>query len=64
MNLIIDIPEETYQATCNGSMLPPDVKNVVAAIKDGIQLPDEDGILIETEEWTMILNSEHQQLQK
>ncbi len=39
MKLIIDIPEETYQATCNGSMLPPDVANVVIGIKNGTQLP-------------------------
>lgn len=38
MKLIIDIPEETYRATCYGSMLPPDVKNVVNGIKNGISL--------------------------
>lgn len=40
MKLIIDIPEDTYIATRNGNMLPPDVKNVVEAIKDGTPLPD------------------------
>ena len=41
MKLIIDISEETYKATCNGSMLPPDVKNVVDAIKNSTSLEDE-----------------------
>ena len=39
MKLIIDIPEETYKATCDGCMLPPDVENVVQGIKRGTPLP-------------------------
>lgn len=41
MQIVIDIPEDTYKATCNESMLPPDVKNVVDAITNGIPLPQE-----------------------
>lgn len=40
MKLIIDIPEDSYKATRNGCMLPPDVENVVQGIKNGIPLPD------------------------
>ena len=39
MKIVIDIPEDTYKAICNGCMLPPDVKNVVRGIKNGISLP-------------------------
>lgn len=39
MQIIIDIPENSYKATCNGCMLPPDVENVVEAIKNGTPLP-------------------------
>jgi len=39
MQIVIDIPEETYKATCNGCMLPPDVENVVQGIKNGTPLP-------------------------
>lgn len=39
MKLIIDISEDSYKATCNGYMLPPDVENVVQGIKNGIPLP-------------------------
>ena len=39
MKLIIDIPEKTYTATCQGHMLPPDVTNVIEAIKAGAPLP-------------------------
>lgn len=39
MELIIKIPEDSYKATCNGYMLPPDVENVVQGIKNGIPLP-------------------------
>ena len=41
MKRIIDIPEETYKATCNGSMLPPDVDNVINAIKNSTPLSEE-----------------------
>ena len=41
MKLVINIPETTYDATCKGNMLPPDVKNVVEAIKNGTPLIDE-----------------------
>ena len=33
IELVIKIPEDSYKATCNGCMLPPDVENVVNAIK-------------------------------
>ena len=39
MKLVIDISEESYKATCNGYMLPPDVENVVQGIKNGRPLP-------------------------
>lgn len=46
MKIVIDIDENSYKATCRGSMLPPDVKNVVNAIKTGIVLPKGHGDLI------------------
>lgn len=46
MKLVIDISEETYTATCQGHMLPPDVTNVIEAIKAGALLP-EHGYLID-----------------
>lgn len=39
MKLIIDIPEDSYKATCDECMLPPDVRNVVQGIKNGKPLP-------------------------
>lgn len=50
MEVVINIPDETYKATCNGSMLPPDVKNVVEAIKNGTPLPKGHGDLIDRRE--------------
>ena len=41
MKIVIEIPEDTYSATCNGCMLPPDVENVVNAIKNGTPLPEQ-----------------------
>ena len=38
MQIVIDIPEDSYKATCNGCMLPPDVENVVQGIKNGTPL--------------------------
>ena len=46
MQIVIDIPEETYKATCNGCMLPPDVENVVRGIKNGTPLPKVHGRLM------------------
>ena len=41
VELVIKIPEDSYKATCNGHMLPPDVENVVQGIKNGTPLtPD------------------------
>lgn len=40
MKIVIDIPEDSYKATCDGCMLPPDVKSVVQGIKNGVPLPD------------------------
>lgn len=55
MKMTIDIPKDSYEATCNGSMLPPDVENVVNAIKNGtlIQVHNISGI-IETLEKILI----------
>ena len=39
MKIVIDISEETYKATCNESMLPPNVENVISGIKNGTPLP-------------------------
>lgn len=39
MKIVIDIPEDSYKATCDGCMLPPDVENVVQGIKNGVPLP-------------------------
>ena len=50
MQIVIDIPEDTYKATCNESMLPPDVKNVVNAIKNGTPLPKGHEDLIDRDE--------------
>lgn len=47
MRVVIDISEDSYKATCSGSMLPPDVKNVVNAIKNGTVLPKGHGDLID-----------------
>lgn len=50
MKIVIDIPEDTYIATCNELMLPPDVRNVVNAIKTGTLLPKGYGRLIDADE--------------
>lgn len=47
MELIIKISEDSYKATCNGHMLPPDVENVVRGIKNGTPLPEGHGDLID-----------------
>lgn len=39
MQIVIDISEDVYKATCDGCMLPPDVREVVQGIKNGIPLP-------------------------
>ncbi|MBR0090197.1 MAG: hypothetical protein IJP92_00645 [Lachnospiraceae bacterium] len=46
MKIVIDIPKETHEATCNSNMCPSDVTNVVKAIKDGTPLPKRHGRLI------------------
>ena len=46
IELVIKIPEDSYKATCNGWMLPPDVENVVQGIKNGTPLPKGHGRLI------------------
>ena len=50
MEIVIDIPEESYKATCDGCMLPPDVENVVQGIKNGTPLPKGHGRLIDARE--------------
>lgn len=47
MRLVIDILEDTYKATCSGSMLPPHVENVVNAIKNGTPLPKGHGRIVD-----------------
>ena len=47
IELVIKIPEDSYKATCNGCMLPPDVENVVQGIKNGTPLPKGHGDLID-----------------
>lgn len=47
IELVIKISEDSYKATCNESMSPPDVENVVNAIKDGTPLPKGHGRLID-----------------
>ena len=41
IEFVIKISEDSYKATCNGYMLPQDVKNVVQGIKNGIPLEQE-----------------------
>lgn len=48
--IVLKIPEETYKNTCNGSMLPPDVTNVINAIKNSTPLPKGHGKLIDADE--------------
>ena len=49
MKIVIDIPEDSYKATCDGCMLPPDVENVVQGIKNGTPLPKGHGRLIDAD---------------
>lgn len=46
VELVIKISKDSYEATCNGHMLPPDVDNVVNAIKQGTPLPEHHGRLM------------------
>lgn len=50
LKIVIELSEDSYKATCNGSMLPPDVENVVNAIKNGTILPKGHGRLIDADE--------------
>lgn len=56
IELVIKIPENAYKATCNGNMLPPDVKNVVQGIKNGTPLPEHHGRLIDADELSVALD--------
>ncbi len=49
IELVIKIPKDSYEATCNGCMLPPDVENVVNAIKNGTPLPKHHERLIDAD---------------
>lgn len=49
IELVIKISEDSYKATCGGSMLPPDVENVINAIKTGTPLPKGHGRLIDAD---------------
>lgn len=49
MKIVIDISDDTYKAVCNGCMLPPDVENVVNAIKNGTPLPERHGRLVDAD---------------
>lgn len=52
IELVIKITKNSYKATCSGSMLPPDVENVVNAIKNGTPLPKGHGRLGDLDELT------------
>lgn len=54
MKLLIDILEESYKATCNECMLPPDVEDVVHGIKNGIPIPKGHGRLIDYDDMKRI----------
>lgn len=62
MQIVIDIPEESYKATCNGCMLPPDVENVVQGIKNGTPLPKGHGDLIYRESAESIFKNARKEL--
>ena len=49
IEVVIRISEDSYKATCNGHMLPPDVENVVQGIKNGTPLPEGHGRLIDAD---------------
>lgn len=49
IEVVIRISEDSYKATCNGHMLPPDVENVVQGIKNGTPLPKGHGRLIDAD---------------
>jgi hypothetical protein len=60
IELVIKITKDSYKATCNGWMLPPDVENVVQGIKNGTPLPkghgklgDLDALREEVSSWGM-----------
>ena len=59
IELVIKIPEDSYKATCNGCMLPPDVENVVNAIRNGTLLPKGHGELKDVD----IIHKEIERLQ-
>ena len=50
IELVIKISEDSWKATCNGHMLPPDVENVVQGIKNGTPLPKGHGRLKDEDE--------------
>ena len=50
IELVIKISEDSYKATCNGCMLPPDVENVVQGIINGTLLSKGHGRLIDADE--------------
>ena len=54
VELVIKIPEDSYKATCNGSMLPPDVANVVQGIKNATILPKGHSDLIDVNDIKVI----------
>lgn len=39
MQIVIDIPEDSYKDICDGYISPPDIKNIVQGIKNGTPLP-------------------------
>ncbi len=57
MKIVIEIPENSYEATCNGCMLPPDVENVVQGIKNGTPLPEGYGRLGDLDELEQRISS-------
>lgn len=58
IELVIKISEDSYKATCNGCMLPPDVENIVQGIKNGTPLPKGHGRLIDADELEELFGKE------
>jgi len=58
MHIVINIPEESYRATCDGCMLPPDVENVVQGIKNGTPLPKDRAKIIDDIDFAIKLTDE------
>lgn len=49
MQIVIEIPEESYEYICNGSETSIDESNVVMAVRNGTPLPKRHGRLIDAD---------------